>query len=213
MKILFENEEYMVEEGKTIQEAFGNKITSEDVIAARYNHSIASLHQPIFEDGEISFITRQEKDGRDIYIRGLLYLMSKTVDELYPKCYLTVNYQLSNSMFCQTDNLEMTQEMLDHVKQKMQETIDRDLPIRKLEMTQEEAKQFYAKEATLRGRLQANSYKEKVSLYFCEDYYNYFYGTMPISTGFAKEYNLTKFRNGFLLEYPEIRFFCYKKFK
>lgn len=204
MKIIFENQEYQIEQGTTIQEAFDKQIDTNEIIAARYNNWIASLNQPIIEDGKISFIKRQEKDGRIIYIRGLLYLMSKTIDELYPECHLTINYQLSNSMFCQTENIELTEEMIANVKRKMQETIDKDLPIRRIEMTKEEAKAFYAKEESIRGRLQADSVKEKVSLYFCEDYYNYFYGTMPISTGFAKAFDLTKFRNGFLLEYPAL---------
>lgn len=202
MKITFENENFNIEEGKTIKEAFGDKILSDDVIAARYNNAVASLNQPIHKDGNIKFITRQEKDGRIIYIRGLLYLMSKAFDELYPECHLTVNYQLSNAMFCEIQNLEITQEMIDNVKRKMQEIIDKDLTIRKVEMTPEEAKEFYAKEESMRGRLQADINKKKVSLYYCDDYYNYFYGTMPISTGFAKAYDLTKFRNGFLVEYP-----------
>ena len=204
MKIIFENQEYQIEQGTTIQEAFDKQIDTNEIIAARYNNWIASLNQPIIEDGKISFIKRQEKDGRIIYIRGLLYLMSKTIDELYPECHLTINYQLSNSMFCQTENIELTEEMIANVKRKMQEAIDKDLPIRRIEMTKEEAKKFYAKEESIRGRLQADSVKEKVSLYFCEDYYNYFYGTMPISTGFAKAFDLTKFRNGFLLEYPAL---------
>lgn len=204
MKIVFENQEYQIEKGTTIKEAFDKQINTNEIIAARYNNWIASLNQPIMEDGKISLIRRQEKDGRIIYIRGLLYLMSKTIDELYPECHLTVNYQLSNSMFCQTENIELTEEMIANVKRKMQETIDKDLPIRRIEMTKEEAKAFYAKEETVRGRLQTDSVKEKISLYFCEDYYNYFYGTMPISTGFAKAFDLTKFRNGFLLEYPAI---------
>ncbi len=204
MKIIFENQEYQIEQGMTIKEAFDKQINTNEIIAARYNNWIASLNQPIMEDGKISLIRRQEKDGRIIYIRGLLYLMSKTIDELYPECHLTINYQLSNSMFCQTENIELTEEMIDNVKRKMQEMIDKDLPIRRIEMTKEEAKAFYAKEETVRGRLQTDSVKEKISLYFCEDYYNYFYGTMPISTGFAKAFDLTKFRNGFLLEYPAL---------
>ena len=52
-------------------------------------------------------------------------------------------------------------------------------------MDKKEAEEFYAKENTLRGKLQVeNKEKNTVSLYFCEDYYNYFYGVMPISTGF-----------------------------
>ena len=204
MKIIFENQEYDIKPNQTIKEAFGDKMNSDDIIAARYNNFIASLNHTIKKDGTISWIRRTEKDGRIIYIRGLLYLMSKAFHELYPEMHLTVNYQLSCAMFCEIENTKITQEIIDNVKRKMQEIIDQDLPIRKIEMTPEEAKEFYDKEATLRGRLQADINKKKVSLYYCEDYYNYFYGTMPISTGFAKAFDLSKFRNGFLLEYPRI---------
>ncbi len=204
MKITFEETLYDIPENTTIKQAFADKINTEDMIAARYNNFIASLNHTIKRDGTISLIKRTEKDGRIIYIRGLLYLMSKAFYELYPEAHLTVNYQLSCAMFCEIENIEITQEMIDNVKQRMQEIINKDLPIRKIEMTPQEAQAFYAKEESVRGRLQTDINKKKVSLYYCEDYYNYFYGTMPISTGFAKAFDLSKFRNGFLLEYPRI---------
>ncbi len=202
MKITFENQIYEVEPNQTVKEALGDKIDLEHVIAVKYNNFIASLNHPLKREGTICPIKRTEKDGRIIYIRGLLYLMSKAFYEMYPEAHLTVNYQLSSAMFCEIENRKITQEMIDNVKRKMQEIIDKDLPIRKVEMTKEEAEAFYQKEETLRGRLQTDISKKKVSLYYCEDYYHYFYGTMPISTGFAKAFDLTKFRHGFLLEYP-----------
>lgn len=130
--------------------------------------------------------------------------MSKAFSEVYPEALLTVNYQLSNAMFGTVDNMEVTEEMIVKVKAKMQEIVSKDLPITKIMMTQKEAEEFYKKEETLKGKLQTDIDKEKVSLYFCEDYYNYFYGTMPISTGFAKIYDFVKYRNGFLVKYPSI---------
>ena len=35
--------------------------------------------------------------------------------------------------------------------------------------------------------------KKEVTLYYCEDYYNYFYGVLPISTGFAEAYEIKKY--------------------
>lgn len=201
MKIKLQKEEFEVEEGKNILEALP---IPEDAIAARYNNEIASLKQIINKDGEISFITREQRDGRIIYIRGLLYIMSKALKECYPEARLTVNYQLSNAMFCTIDNLEITDELIETIKARMQEIIDKDIDIVKFIMTQEEADKFYEKEKTLRGILQTDIDKEKVSLYYCEDYYNYFYGTMPISTGFAKYFDLEKYRDGYLLKYPSI---------
>ncbi len=70
-------------------------------------------------------------------------------------------------------------------------------------MTKEEAIKFYEKEKTLKGRLQLDlKEKKEVTLYYCEDYYNYFYGVMPISTGCIKKYELLKYHDGFLIRYP-----------
>ena len=199
MKIKLQGEEIEVFEEKSIMETFS---VPENAIAARYNNEIASLKQLIYKDGEISFITRKERDGRVIYIRGLLYIMSKSIKECYPEALLTINYQLSNAMFCTIDNMEVTDELIQNVKTRMQEIVKKDIDIVKVTMTQEEADIFYEKEKTLRGILQTDINKEKVSLYYCEDYYNYFYGTMPISTGFAEIYDLEKYEDGFLLKYP-----------
>ncbi len=205
MKIIYKSQEIEIQEGITIKEAFKEQIENgevKDVIAARFNNAIESLNLPIHKNGEIEFFNREDRDGRDIYIRGLLYIMCKAFSEIYPKANLTVNYQLSNAMFGTIDNFEITEEVMLNVKQRMQEIIDKDLPITKVVMTQEEADEFYQKEFSLKGRLQTDVDKAKVSLYYCEDYYNYFYGTMPVSTGFAKIFDLVKYRNGFLLKYP-----------
>ena len=207
MRITYDNKDFNIESGITIKEAFKEQIDNneiKDIIAARLNNTIESLNLPILKDGEIEFINRTDKDGRIIYIRGLLFLMCKAFSEIYPEALLTVNYQLSNAMFNTIDNMEVTEEMVENVKRKMCEIIEKDLPITKVMMTQEEAEEFYKKEETINGRLQTNIDKEKVSLYYCEDYYNYFYGTMPISTGFAKLFDLVKYRNGFLVKYPSI---------
>ena len=173
MKITINKIEYEVGENKTIIEAFDDKIDLDKVIAARYNNSVVSLKHKIQRDGEIVFVTRDQKDGRVIYIRGLLYLMSKAFHDLYPKAHLTVNYQLTNAMFCEIENMDITQAIIDNVKNKMQEIIDKNLIIRKVEMTPEEAKEFYSKVDSKRGKLQYSINKEKVSLYYCEDYYNW----------------------------------------
>ena len=130
MRITYENKEYEVQEGLTIREAFKEQIENssvKDIIAARLNNTIESLNLPIKNDGEIEFINRSDRDGRIIYIRGLLFIMSKAFSEVYPEALLTVNYQLSNAMFGTVDNIEVTEEMISKVKSKMVEIINEDL--------------------------------------------------------------------------------------
>ena len=201
------NELIEIEEPISIKEGLKVQIEKSDVkdiIAARYNNEVVSLDKEINKDGKIEFINKQNRDGRYIYIRGALYIASKAISELYPKALLTVNYQLTNAMYCQIDNMEVTDEMIEKVKLRMQEIVKQNIPIKKVIMTKEEAEKFYEKEPTLKGRLQTDVNKERISLYYCEDYYNYFYGIMPVSTGAINLVDIEKFRNGYLVKYPSV---------
>ena len=201
------NELIEIEEPISIKEGLKVQIEKSDVkdiIAARYNNEVVSLDKEINKDGKIEFINKQNRDGRYIYIRGALYIASKAISELYPKALLTVNYQLTNALYCQIDNMEVTDEMIEKVKIRMQEIVKQNIPIKKVIMTKEEAEKFYEKEPTLKGRLQTDVNKERISLYYCEDYYNYFYGIMPVSTGAINLVDIEKFRNGYLVKYPSV---------
>ncbi len=204
MKIELNGKEMEVEQGKTVAELFENEIKANDrIITCNCNNEIKSLNYVPKENDKITFVDVASRDGRRTYIRGVLYIMSMAFQECYPQALLSVNYQLTNAMYCEVDNMQVTQEMIDAVRSKMKEIISKDIPIRKVEMTKEEAERFYEKEKTLRGKLQLdNKQKDEVSLYFCEDYYNYFYGVMPISTGFIRVYEILPYNDGFLLRYP-----------
>ena len=187
-----EQEKEITNENKTVAELFKTEIEKDDtIIACNCNNEIKSLNYIPQENDKIHFINTLARDGRRIYIRGLLYIMSKAFCECYPEALLSVNYQLTNAMYCEIDNMKVTTEMIEKVSKKMKEIINKDLPVRKIEMTKDEAEKFYEKEKTLRGKLQLdNKQKDGVSLYFCESYYNYFYGVMPISTGFIRVFEI-----------------------
>lgn len=190
---------------KKIIDIFKKEIenSKNEIIACKCNNEIRSLNYEPEANEKVEFIDVSSADGMRIYVRGLLLIMSKAFNKLYPEALLTVNYQLSNSTFCQIDNMEATEEMIKNVSAEMKKIIEADYEIKKVVMTKEEAAKFYDKEQTLRGRLQLdNKDKETVSLYFCEDYYNYFYGVMPISTGYTKIFDLKVYNNGFLIRYP-----------
>ena len=175
-----------------------------NILACKYKNEIVSLDTEIKDTNKVLPIDITTRDGRRVYQRGILYVMGMAFNRVYPKALLTVNCQLSNSIFCSVDNMKVTTELVENIKKEMKEIVDSNLPIKKIEMSKEEAEKFYQKEKTLRGRLQLdNKYKDEVSLYFCENYYNYFYGVMPISTGYIKLFDIIKYHDGFLLRYPD----------
>lgn len=187
----------------TVFELFKDKIKEKGIIACRFNNEVKSLDFKIEENGKIELIDISNKDGMRVYRKGLIYILSKAFEELYPNAKTEINFQLSNSMLCEVIDAEVNDEMIAKINKKFKEIVEKDIPIIKKVMTKKEAKEFYYKEKNEKGRLQIeDGYKDTVSLYYCEDYYNYFYGILPISTGFAKIYEIIKYHNGILIRYP-----------
>ena len=207
MKITYKDKTFNVEPNTKIKDALKNEIenSKNKIITCICNNKVKSLNHKIHEDCNIELLDYTNKEGKRVYVRGALYIMAKAFKEVYPEAKLTVNYQLSNSMYCVIDNVEITDEMINKVKTKMQEIVEKDLEITKVVMSREEARKFYEKEKNKTGiLLQLNKKDEtdKISLYYCEDYYNYFFGVMPISTGVVKVFDLVKYKDGFLIKYP-----------
>jgi len=205
MKVTYETNELEVQKGTKVNELLKHEIANAkyEVIACMCNNEVRSLDFELTDSCKVELIDLNSKNGMMIYIRGIMYIMAKALNELYPEALLTVNYQLSNAMFCELDNMHVTEEMIDEVRKRMQEIIDKDLEIRKVKMSLKEAKAFYEKEDTLKGRIQIdNNNEEGASLYYCEEYYNYFFGVMPISTGYTKIYDIVKYKDGFIVRYP-----------
>lgn len=204
MQVIYNNTIIDVKKGTRVIELFSEEIKkNREIIACRFNNEVKSLNYKIVSDGNIELIDIRDKDGMRIYQRGLIYIIAKAFRDIYPNALITVNYQLYHSMLCEIDNLKITEEMIKKVNKRVKEIIEKDLPIERRTMTKEEAKHFFEKEKTLKGKLQLElETKENVTLYYCEDYYNYFYGVMPISTGYIKSYELIKYHDGFLIRYP-----------
>ena len=205
MQIEYKNIILDVKQGTPVNQLLSEEIQKAKckIIACKFNNEIKSLNYKLKSGGKLELIDLKDKDGMRIYRRGLVYIISKAFNEVYPGALMTINYQLSNAMFCTVDNLEITHEVITNVKKRIKEIIEQDLPIEKRFMTKEEAIKFYEKEKTLKGKLQLDlKQKKEVTLYYCENYYNYFYGVLPISTGFAENYEITKYHHGFMVRYP-----------
>ncbi len=203
MQIHYNNNTMSANAGIKIKELLKEDISNSNAIAARFNNEIKSLDYVLKEDGDITLIDISNKDGMRVYRKGLLFIIGKAIEELYPTAKMIVNYQLSNSLLCEFDNFDVTDEMIVEINKKVEEIVKKDLPIYKKSISKEQAKEFYKNNDTDKGRLQLDlETKKHVSLYYCEDYFNYFYGILPISTGVMKIYEIVKYHRGFLVRYP-----------
>ena len=203
MKITCNDKEFELCEGQTLGEVLKEEIENKGAIACIFNNEVESLSYKPNTDGNVKLLDYTTTEGKRTYVRGLMYVMSMAFHILYPEALININYQLDNSMYCTFDNFEVTEDVKNNIKAKMQEIINEDIQIREVTMTQKDAEEFYEKEKTLRGRLQMDAeHIDKVFLYYCNDYCNYFYGIMPVSTGCLKTFDVVKYSKGLLIRYP-----------
>ena len=200
-----EGKRLKMEEKIKISELMKEEIEKSEypVVGAKYNNEYKNLDDLVDTNGKIELIQINSKEGMKIYRRTLTCIMGKAFWNIYPEAHVIVNYQLSNAMYCDIENMDVTEEMMEKVKAKMQEIIDRNLKIEKRTMTREEAEKFYKETNTPKGRLQFDlEEKEDINMYYCDNYFNYFYEIIATHTGVAKLFDLQKYSNGFLLRYP-----------
>ena len=176
------------------------------IVGAKFNNEYKNLDYPLEKSGKIELIDINSKEGMKIYRRTLTYIMGKAFWHTYPSAHVIVDYQLSNAMYCTIENMEVTEKMLEEVKAKMQEIIDKDFKIEKITMTREQAEKFYKETNTPKGRLQFDlKDNNQINMYYCGDYYNYIYETIATHTGCTKIFDLKKYNKGFLLRYPSVK--------
>ena len=205
MKIIYETKEYDLQKPTTVQELLKQEIQSSKykVVGCIFNNEYQNLEYEIQTDGKLKLIDTFSKEGMKIYVRTLVYIMGKAFEKLYPNEKMTVEYQLGNAMFCTCDNLEITQEFMQKMTQEIQKIINQNLEIKKVTMTRKEADEFYQKTNTSKGRLQFDlKENQQIDMYYCEDYYNYCYGTLANKTGAVEKFEIRKYYDGFLIRYP-----------
>ena len=169
-------------------------------MGAIYNNQYVNLDFEIKKDGKIELIDTSEKEGMRIYKRTLIYIFAKALKKLYPDNKATVNYQLANATYCDIGNIEVTEELVQKIQEEMRAIVRSNLPIKEIKMTREEAEKFYQETNTRRGKLQYDlKSNKKIYMYFCEDYFNYCYGTIANHTGATKIFEIIKYDKGLLI--------------
>ena len=205
MKIIYEGKGLYLKENTKVKDLLAKEIKESKytVVGCIYNNEYQNLEYEIEDDGTVELIDVHSREGMKIYVRTLVYIMGKAFEKLYPKQKLTVEYQLGNAMFCTLVDMKVTQEFMKKLSEEIENIVKKDLKIKKVTMTRAQAKEFYEKTDTSKGRLQYDlKDNEKIYMYYCEDYYNYCYGTLANRTGCVNIFEIKKYNDGFIIRYP-----------
>ena len=118
--------------------------------------------------------------------------------------HVVIHYSIGNALyFTMKGSATLDQELLDRVKVRMRELVDRKLPICKRSVSTDDAvsmfhrHHMYDKEKLFRYRRVS-----RVNIYSLENFEDYFYGFMAPDTSYVKYFDLQLYDEGFVLILP-----------
>ena len=184
------------------------------VLAALVDNRLKELEFPVMMPHTIRFIGYNHPDGRRTYVRSLCFVLQHAARDMYPDKTLHIEYSLPSGLYCelreQMANEDgilpvhfLTDEEIERIKERMQEIIDRALPIHRHEATTEEATEMFRKLGTHSKVTLLKTIGNIYTTYYeIDGYVDYFYGTMLTNTSQLHLFGLEKYYDGLLLRIP-----------
>lgn len=163
-------------------------------IAGEFNGKLVDYNEPLNEDGEIKIITKDSDEGMNVLWQTAANVLASALHSLYPEMKFGQGEALEHGFFFDTDNAagQVAEADFEKIEQKMQAIIKQNLPIERVEYTEEEALQLVAGD-----QYQTELVKEiaadnagKVVAHKLGDFNDFSFGPQLASTGAIKVFQL-----------------------
>ncbi len=205
IKVILNNNGFNFNEGITVNEIIKklNLNYKNIIVAAIINNEIYELNDKVSNNSSIKFVTLKDELGNRIYRRSLLLLLAKSVCELYDNADLSIEHSLSNGIYCEIHkDKPLTRIELKNIEKYMSEMVEKNIEIKKLELSNLEAKKILDKK-TINCKFEYfKQLNDKNILYKINDYYDYLFYNMVPNTSYLKKFKLHYRMPGFIVLFP-----------
>lgn len=186
------------------------------VLAAIVDNQLKELSFKIYVPHIIRFIDYTHRDGQRCYNRSIIFVLQKTVAELFPQYSLVIDYNMQNGMYGELRELEpeedgsprvvsLSEEEIDAIRSRMQQLIDADLPFTREKIPTGEAVEiFKAQNKPEKAMLHKLRGRFFTTVYYLDGYPDHFYGPLTPGTGALTCFSFESFSRGFLINTPPI---------
>ncbi|WP_330998018.1 nucleoside kinase [Pectinatus haikarae] len=180
------------------------------ITAVKINNTLKDLQSDIKDYRTLELVDMNCTEGIAIYRRSVLFLLMAALKKIEPNAEVTVEHSMNNGIYCRILPVSLvTAQNIEKLSAKMQEMIDQNLPIVKKSLRKKEAIRFFknnkqdAKAALIKSLKQ-----DFVSIYCCDDYYDYLYGPMLPETSELKLFAIDCYLSGIVVRTPELSSPC-----
>jgi threonyl-tRNA synthetase len=131
-----------VPEGATVADVAASigKRLAKDAIAGKVNGKVVDVYTPVPDGAKVEIVIPKSDEGIDTIRHSTAHLMAMAVQELFPGTQVTIGPVIENGFFYDfgTDR-PFSDEDLRAIEAKMTEIAGRDLPVRREELSRDEA--------------------------------------------------------------------------
>jgi threonyl-tRNA synthetase len=184
--VRYQNREYAVQDDKLTFSDFLESIAAlnKDIIAVKAGDESLDLSSPL-RDGKAEPVYIDSPEGTDILRHTTAHVMAQAVKDLFPETKITIGPAIETGFYYDFDyEPGFTEEDLPRIEQKMQEIIDRDLPLKRQILKKEEAIEFFRRAGEdFKVELISGVADAKVSIYTQDGFTDFCRGPHLPSTG------------------------------
>ena len=182
------------------QEEYGNRIA-----LIYFNGKMRELNKKLERDGAIQLITTKDPAGHAAYVRTAIMMLVCAWKQVVPDSSLKVEFTLGNAYFVSViGKTKITEALLQQLEETMREMAEKNLPIIKKTYPLDDAiALFHHQGMTDKEKLFRYRNSSTINIYCLDGYYDYYYGYMLPSTGYVRQFEITAYKEGLLLNLPE----------
>lgn len=208
--VTYRGESYSYPDGTTLMKVAEDfqKNYEYPIVLAMENNKLRELFHTVEDGSELEFRTLSDPSGHKAYKRSMCLLLIKSFYDVVGGDRMErfkVEFSIGAGYYCSVKgDFDLTDELTEKVKNRMQELIDKDMPINKKTYPMEEIKKFCVDSKMVdKSRLFHYRMSSTVNMYSINDFKDYYYGFMVPSTGYLKYFDLLHYKDGLIIQMPE----------
>ena len=142
---------------------------ADDVLAVKFDESIIDLHRSITTDGNVKFLTFDDKEGKEVYWHSSSHLMAHAIQDIFPEAKFGVGPAIDAGFYYDIDiTTQLSEDHLKLIEDKMIELSKTDTKFEREELSQQDAINFFKKKGDqykVELLSEMDETKEKISIY------------------------------------------------
>ena len=173
-------------------------------VGACINNKVQGLNYRFYNSKDVEFLDLHSHAGMQVYSRTLFFILAKAVEDLYADGQLLIEAGVSRGYYCYLAiGRPVTEADVRDLKNRMQQIIDADMRIHRIQCPIEEAVSLFRNRG-MESKAQLLESQTNLYAYYYQlgDTVDYFYSCLLTSTGKIHLFDLQQLDEGLLLRIP-----------